>query len=182
MLAPSNPVVLPNISLAWYRQGDFKQAAIVLENLQKTPSPTPQSLYLLAHCYLRLGRYADVVSLLDPIYESSPNDFAANLFLGSIEPSTMPLNPILLSLSDFAHLHPKRVSKALTILVFTGKLEEARREFEQLEGDCPDFLEVHVQLATLYSKLNLKPESQRERNIVLQLNEESRQTELRPGP
>ena len=58
----------------------------------------------------------------------------------------------------------------------------ARREFEQLERTWPDFLEVHVQLAALYSRMNLPEESQRERKIVLKLNEQARESKPRPEP
>ena len=53
----------------------------------------------------------------------------------------------------------------------TGKRDEARKEFEQLEREWPNFLEVHVQLAALYARMNLKEEGQREREAVLRLNE-----------
>jgi len=37
-------------------------------------------------------------------------------------------------------------------------------------------VQVHLQLATLYSRLGLKEKSQAERDIVLRLNEKDRQT------
>ena len=281
---PANPVVLLNLSLAWYKQGDFKQASIELEKLRQTPAPTQQSLYLLADCYLRQGRNADVVSLLDPVYKSNPNDFAVDyalgvalIRLGQLERGKTAINPILklgdtaeanllmgeaqlaaldykaasvslkravelnpglaeawslygrallddqqedaaihafqeslkLDPNDFmANLYlgsafrhrtqydaaqpyldlalrlrptsPEAQFQIAAIHVATGKLDEARREFEQLEHDWPDFLEVHVQLAALYAKLHLKQESLREKNRVLELNEKSRTTDLRP--
>jgi hypothetical protein len=63
-----------------------------------------------------------------------------------------------------------------------GKLEEARKEFEELELRWPDFLEVHVQLAALYSRMNLKVESRREREIVLKLNAKEREKKPQPEP
>jgi alkylhydroperoxidase/carboxymuconolactone decarboxylase family protein YurZ len=58
----------------------------------------------------------------------------------------------------------------------TGKLEAAREKLEALERDFPDFLEVHLQLAKLYARMNLKQESSREQEIVLRLNERERQS------
>jgi predicted Zn-dependent protease len=57
----------------------------------------------------------------------------------------------------------------------TGKLQQARDEFQSLEQEYPDFLEVHLQLATLYARMNLKAESEREQAIVLKLNEKERE-------
>jgi tetratricopeptide (TPR) repeat protein len=62
----------------------------------------------------------------------------------------------------------------------TGKLEEARNEFEELERAWPDFLEVHVQLASIYSRLKLREQSQREQKMVLELNDKSRDKKPRP--
>jgi predicted Zn-dependent protease len=63
-----------------------------------------------------------------------------------------------------------------------GKPDDARREFERLEQEFPEFLEVHVQLAALYARLGLKQESERERAMVLRFNEKARETEPRPKP
>jgi tetratricopeptide (TPR) repeat protein len=61
-----------------------------------------------------------------------------------------------------------------------GKLEEARKILEALEKEWPDFLEVHVRLATVYLRTGLKEKSQQERDIVLQLNQKARETGPRP--
>ena len=282
----ASPIVQLNLSLAWYKQGEFKQASLELEKLRTAHNDNQQSLYLLADCYLRLGRNADVVALLDPVYKSNPNDLAVDyalgvalIRLGQIQRGESVIDPILktgntaeanllmgeaqyaaqnykaasaslqkavalndklavawslygralmndqneeaaveafqkalqLDPNDFAanlylgsefrhraqydtalpyldhalHLRPTSPEAQFQVAAVhaaTGKLDEARREFEQLERDWPDFLEVHVQLAALYSKLNLKQDSLREKNIVLQLNEKARNTDLLPRP
>ena len=80
--APDNPIVLLNVALAWYKQGDLEKAAAELVHLRKIQPENRQSLYLLADSYLRLGRYQDVVSLLSPIYQQSPDDAAVDYALG----------------------------------------------------------------------------------------------------
>jgi tetratricopeptide (TPR) repeat protein len=62
----------------------------------------------------------------------------------------------------------------------TNKLVEARTVLEQLAKDWPDFVQVHLQLATLYSRLGLKEQSQAERDIVLRLNEQDRESGPKP--
>ena len=55
-----------------------------------------------------------------------------------------------------------------------GHLEEARTGLEKLVKQWPDFVEAHLQLATVYARLHLTQESARERQIVVELNEKAR--------
>jgi predicted Zn-dependent protease len=51
--------------------------------VRKEQPGNKQSLYLLADCYLRLGRNSDAVALLQPAYYSDPNDRAVRYALGT---------------------------------------------------------------------------------------------------
>jgi len=44
----------------------------------------------------------------------------------------------------------------------------------------PDFVEAHLQLATVYARLHQTQESERERRIVTELNEKARAKGPRP--
>lgn len=79
---PANSIVRLNLALVWYKQAEFAKAALELESLRKQQPENPQSLYLLADCYLRLGRNQDVVTLLEPAYETNPDDRAVDCALG----------------------------------------------------------------------------------------------------
>jgi tetratricopeptide (TPR) repeat protein len=79
---PGNVAARLDLALAWYKQGDFSRAVGNLETLRRS-QPSPQTLYLLADCYLRLGRNADAVTLLQPIYEANPEDLAVDYALGT---------------------------------------------------------------------------------------------------
>lgn len=81
--APDNPSVLLDLALAWYKQAAFDKAAVQLERLRAKHSEQKQSLYLLADCYLRLGRNTDAVTLLQPAYNADPDDRAVNFALGT---------------------------------------------------------------------------------------------------
>jgi hypothetical protein len=59
-------------------------------------------------------------------------------------------------------------------------LEEARRDLEQVEHESPDFQEVHVQLAALYARLHRVDDSERERALVIKLNEKAREKGPQP--
>lgn len=283
---PQNPVVQLNLALAWYKQAEFPRAATELESLRRAHSDNQQSLYLLADCYLRLGRNADAVALLRPAYEANPedravvyalgtalirdgqiqqgeavidrilkdgnnaeakllmgeaqfasrdyktasatlrtaldlnpnlpgawslygrallnredtpgaktaferalqadaNDFAANLYLGAVlrlEADNARAGPYLERALRLRPASPQARFQIAALNAATGKLGEARKEFEQLARQWPDFLEVHVQLASIYARLNLKEESLRERKIVLELNEKAREKGPVPEP
>jgi len=275
-----------NLALSEYKQADFQLAASELEDLRKEHPENGQSLYLLADCYLRLGRNSEVVELLEPGYQAHPEDRAIDYALGTallregklqqgeavidrilkegdtaeanflmgeaqfaagdnraaaatlrraleldpsmagcwslyghallnnddfegaavafrraleIEPSDFSANLYLGSIlrrggkaSDAVPylekaLRQRPISPEVRFQIAAanaalGKLDDARTEFERIEQEFPDFLEVHVQLAALYARLKLKQESERERAIVLRLNEKARGSEPRPKP
>ena len=60
-----------------------------------------------------------------------------------------------------------------------GKVDEARAELERLVTENPNFPEAHVTLATIYYRLKLKANGDRERAIVQKLNGERQANE--PG-
>src|SRR5882672_2856273 len=68
---PKNSMVRLNLALAWYKQGEFEKATTELESLRTEHTDSRQSLYLLADCYLRLGRNSDAVALLEPVYRAN---------------------------------------------------------------------------------------------------------------
>jgi tetratricopeptide (TPR) repeat protein len=75
-------IVLLNLALARYKQAQFAKAAAGLEHLRAMHPENRQSLYLLADCYLRLGRNLDAVTLLQPVNEADPQDRAVEFALG----------------------------------------------------------------------------------------------------
>jgi tetratricopeptide (TPR) repeat protein len=276
---PRNAVVHLNLALAWYKQAEFEMAATELEKLREEHPDNQQSLYLLADCYLRLGRNSDAVVLLEPAYridaddrvvdyalgtalirtgqiqrgevvidrilkdgntaeanllmgeaqfavsdyktaaftlrkaldlnpnlpgawslyaralldgedkpgaktafqhalQADPNDFPANLYLGAIlrrDGSNAEAAPYLERALQLRPASPEAQFQIAALHAANGRLDAARKEFEQIEKSWPDFLEVRVQLAALYSRMKLTEESQREREIVLKLNEKARQ-------
>src|SRR5215471_17230066 len=77
-----NPVVWLNLALARYKQADFAKAADDLIELRKAHPEGQQSLYLLADCYLRLGKNREAVTLLQPAYDANPDERAIDYALG----------------------------------------------------------------------------------------------------
>ena len=281
---PHNAVIQLNLALARYKQADFEKAASELVKLRKQQPDNKQSLYLLADCYLRLGRNSDAVTLLTPAYQADtadraaqyalgmaliregqiergqvvinrilkdgntpeasllmgeaqfaagdyaasaatlkkaieldatlpgswslygrallqsndnagaqaafqralqadPNDFSANLHLGAMlrfSGDTAEAAPYLDRALRLRPASPEARFQIGTLDASLGKFEVARKILEQLEKEWPDFLEVHVQLATVYQRTGLKEKSQKEREIVLLLNQKARETGPRP--
>jgi len=275
---PENQVVLLNLALALYKQAEFEQAAAEFERLYSPNASNQQAFYLLADCYLRLGRYHDAVVLLQPAYEAHPEDRATDYALGTaliqdgqiqkgaevidhiLKNGSSPAAMLLVGASQYAAGDYKKaiatlhdalladpnlpggwtlygrallssgdnenaksafrraldadpndfdanvhlggmlrhdgdndaaapyVDRALRLRpespaaqfqvgalnLATGHLEEARKELEAVAKRWPDFIEAHVQLATLYTRMNRPQDSERERKIVLALNDKAR--------
>jgi Flp pilus assembly protein TadD len=277
--SPNSQVVRLNLALAWYKQAEFDRAAAELELVRATDKENRQSLYLLADCYLRLGRNHDAEILLQPVYDAGPDDRAVDFALGTalirdgkiqqgraiidrvlnegnrsevqlllgaaqlaandsknavitihraldtspdlpggwslygralldsgdregaktafqkglqIDPNDFEANLYLGGMLRYdgkiAEAEPY-IAKGLSLRptsvearfqsgmlkMAKGQLEDSLSELEQVEHQSPDFQEVHVQLAVLYARLHRSSDSERERSIVIQLNEKARE-------
>jgi tetratricopeptide (TPR) repeat protein len=108
------------------------------------------------------------------------SDFDANIHLGAIlrrEGNATEAEPYL---QEAVRLRPNSAAarfQMAALHVSLGKLEQGRRELESLEKEWPDFQEVHVQLASLYARLKLTLQSERERQVILKLNTKAREGE-----
>jgi len=284
--APGDPVLQLDLALAWYKQGEFGKAASELEMLPRRQPDNRQALYLLADCYLRLGRNGDAVKLLEPAYQAHPGDHAvdyalgtalirdgqaqkgeqvidrilkdgntaeANLLMGAVQlaagdgksaattihqaldrdpklpggwslygralmkggdnegakaaferaiqadPSDFEANfhfGRLLRLSGnnaeaapylerALRLRPDSLSARFQVGALDlalGHLDEAQKDLERVARESPDYQAVHVQLAALYYRLNRPQDGERERQIVLRLNQKARQQGPQPEP
>ena len=63
-----------------------------------------------------------------------------------------------------------------------GHLDKAQKDLEREARESPGFQEAHLQLAALYYRLNRKQDGERERQIVLRLNQKARQQGPQPEP
>jgi Tfp pilus assembly protein PilF len=74
-------------------------------------------------------------------------------------------------------LRPDSAAAQFQILALdaaAGHLEEAKTGLEKLVKQWPDFVEAHLQLALVYTRLHQTPDSERERRIVEELNSKAR--------
>ena len=170
---------------AQFAAGDYNAAAATLRKALNQKPDLPEAWSLYGHALLNGEDLPGAEAAFLRALQLDPNDFNANLYLGSVfrregdYAQALPYEERALHLRSAS---PEACFQVAALHAALGKLEESRREFEQLERDFPDFLEVHVQLAALYARMNLPKDNQREREIVLKLNEKARETELQPKP
>lgn len=170
---------------AQFAAQDYQAAATTLRKTVGQNPNFPEAWSLYGRALLN-SKDEDVPGAKDAFERAlqlDPNDFSSNLFLGSILRREGDYGKAMQYEEKALRLRPASPEVRFQIAAVhaaTGKLEDSRKEFEDLEREYPNFLEVHVQLAAVYAKLHLPNESQRERNIVQKLNEKARGTELRP--
>jgi tetratricopeptide (TPR) repeat protein len=168
---------------AQFAAGDYKAAAITLRKALDLNPSMPECWSLYGRTLLNVDEIEEAESAFRRALELDASDFFANLYLGALwrrDGKTVDAVPYLEKALRQRPAAPEVRFQIATAHAALGKLDEARREFQQIEKEFPDFFEVHVQLAALYTKLGLKRESERERAIVLKLNEKTRETKLDP--
>jgi len=107
----------------------------------------------------------------------NPNDYDANLWLGLLKRDEDRLDEAMEYLKRAGRMRPKdpAVVYALGRLhVTAGRLEEARKAFEQLVVAVPDYQQGHVLLATVYYRLGLREKGDVERAIVERVRAEAK--------
>lgn len=84
---PSNYGIRFNLALAYYKTGDIAQAERGFDAVNAAlPAADPNRrkvLLLLAECYLREGKNEQVVQVLDPYADASPEDQTLDYLLGT---------------------------------------------------------------------------------------------------
>jgi tetratricopeptide (TPR) repeat protein len=170
---------------AQFAAGDYKTASATLRDALKHNPDLAGGWSLYGRALLNSEDEPGAKVAFQRALQADANDFAANLYLGSVlrrDGDSTAARPYLDRATRLRPGSPEARYQIGALDSAVGHLEKARKELEELEREWPDFLEVHVQLATLYSRLNLKEDSDRERNIVLQLNEKARKSGPRQQP
>jgi len=81
-LDPRNSQISVDFGILRYKQARFAEAAEMLEPIVYAHAERGQPLFLLADCYLRLGKFHEAIALLDPIYSLDSNDRTVSYLLG----------------------------------------------------------------------------------------------------
>jgi tetratricopeptide (TPR) repeat protein len=165
---------------------EYKSAAITMRKALEAVPDLPGGWTLLARALLGSEDRAGAKTAFLKAIQADANDFDANLYLGGIllyDGSATEAAPYLEKAhklrpsSDKARFQMGLLNKA------RGRLEDALADWQQVERQSPDFLQVHTQLAMLYAQLHRTSDSERERALVLQQNEkDSEQAPIQKKP
>jgi tetratricopeptide (TPR) repeat protein len=115
------------------------------------------------------GDTEDAKAAFEAALRQDPRDFNSNLYLGTMRMKQRDLDGARPLLELAFKLHPdvpQAVYQMAVLNGMTGRYAEAANALEQLEKQDPDWLDPHIQLASLYYKLHRSDDGQRERDIV----------------
>ena len=110
--------------------------------------------------------------------QQNPNDFDANLYLGAILYQQRNMDEAKKYLDKAIELNPQSTMARYESAMWkstSGDYRAAADLLEKLVADSPQWLEPHVELATLYYKLHRPADGARERQIVDKLTAQQQQ-------
>jgi Flp pilus assembly protein TadD len=113
---------------------------------------------------------------------ANPQDYMSNLQLGILTKQDEKFDEAAAYLHRALDVRPGDVGARFQIAsldLAKGKPEPARRELEAIVKEVPAYIEAHVTLATVYYRLKLKDEGDRERATVQKLNREVQEKQQR---
>lgn len=148
---------------------EYEAARRDLEAALRLDPKLPNIYTLVGEARDKTGATAEAESAFLQALQLSPDDFEANLYVGAILFKRRDLDKARLYLEKAVRLRPRdsmaRYESAL-LKSATGQYEAAALDLEQLVKEDPQWLEPHVELASLYYKLHRPQDGAREREIV----------------
>lgn len=81
-LEPGNSAIQIDLAILDYKRAHYEEAIAVLQPIVKAQPVKGQPFFLLADCYMRLGRFNEVIELLNPVYVQDPSDRTLSYLLG----------------------------------------------------------------------------------------------------
>ncbi len=120
-----------------------------------------------------MGDYAAAKAAFRRSLHFDPNGFDANLQLGALLGHDADLAGARVYVGAALRLRPNSAAALYQMGQIdkqAGSLEDAREAFEEAEKEAPNWLEPHVQLASLYYRLKRPQEGKREREAVSRLS------------
>jgi len=165
------------LGAAQYAAGEYKLATATLRKALDANPEFPGAWTLYGRALQTGGENDKAKEAFQRGLKADPNDFDACLHLGAILRVQGDLQGAEPYLKHAALLRPDSAAAQFQIAALdaaNGHLDEARGSFEKLVKQWPDFLEAHLQLALVYTRLHRTQDSERERRIVMELNDKDR--------
>jgi Flp pilus assembly protein TadD len=154
---------------------EFEQARKDLEQALTLNPSLPKIYTLVGTARDKTGDIQNAEPAFREALKQNPDDFDANLYLGAILYKRREMEPARIYLDRALQLKPAdsmaRYESAM-LKSTSGDYEGAERQLEQLVKDDPNWLEPHVELATLYYRLHRPEDGAKERQIVDRLTAE----------
>jgi tetratricopeptide (TPR) repeat protein len=151
---------------------EFREARVDLDAAIELDASLPGANTMAGQARDALGDSEAAATAFQAALRQDPRDFTANLYLGTIRlnqrdfESARPLLELAVELQPTAPLPRFEMAK---LNGMTGRYAEAAATLEDLEKTDPNWLDPHVELATIYYKLNRPEDGRRERDIVQQI-------------
>lgn len=152
---------------------EYEQARTDLEEALRLNPALPGLYTLVGIARDKTGDIKNAEAAFREALKKDADDFQANLYLGAILYKRRDVDEAKGYLDRALRLKPTdsmaRYESAM-LKSTSGDYENAAKELEQLTKDDPDWLEPHVELATLYYRLHRPEDGARERQIVDRIN------------
>jgi tetratricopeptide (TPR) repeat protein len=157
---------------ARFARGEFHEASEDAEQALQCDPKLPGARTLAGQAHYAIGQREMAGLDFQAALRSDPRDFTANLYLGILRldernlDDARPLLELAVALEPRMPLARFELAKLNAI---AGNEPAALQALEELVKTDPDWLEPHVELATLYYKLHRAEDGQREREVVQRL-------------
>jgi tetratricopeptide (TPR) repeat protein len=154
---------------------EFREASADLDAALAIDPSMPGLNSLAGQARDAIGETESAKAAFELALRQDPQDFAANLYLGTMRVKQRDIEGARPMLELALKLHPEVPQAQYQMAVLngmTGHNAEAAAALEQLEKQDPDWLDPHIQLASLYYKLHRPEDGQREREIVQRIEAE----------
>lgn len=154
---------------------EFEQASHDLDAALELNAKLPGLYTLIGTVRDKSGDLKGAEAAFREALKANPDDFQASLYLGTILLKQREMDEARIYLDRAMKLQPAdamvRYESAM-LKSTSGQYEAAAADLENLIKDTPDWLEPHVELASLYYRLHRPADGVRERQVVEKLTAE----------
>lgn len=164
---------------------DFELARNDLEQALRLNPQLPNIYTLVGTARDKVGDAQNAEPAFREALKIDPDSFEANLYLGAILYKRRDIDEAKTHLDRALKLKPDdplaRYESAM-LKSTAGDYQDAAQQLEKLTKDDPDWLDPHVQLASLYYKLHRPEDGAKEREIVDRLTAAQQKRGPRSAP
>jgi len=151
---------------------DVQHARADLEAALRLNPKLPRVYSLVGMARDKNGDHDGAEAAFREALKADPDDFDANLYLGAILYKRRAVDEASPYLEKALQLNPSSTMARYEVAMWkstSGQYEEAAKDLEAVTKQDPDWLEPHVELATVYYRLHRPADGAKERAIVDQL-------------